>query len=183
MVQSLYMQGVLKFRKLWLRKINAGWKTADGKGLDRVMSALELAGPLAALCAAARAHKIGAMRFWVDNAGSVYIWKKGYSTSCALSTTLVTAIACVAAGLGVKIDIVKIGRCSNNLASMADALSKASFGRFWDLADQEPDCRLPEEQLEVPQALLAWVANPVVDWDLGRKLLLELAQHVPVLAC
>ena len=167
----------------WGRKINAGWKTVDGKGLDRVMSARELVGPLLALCAAAKARRVGAMRYWVDNAGSVYIWKKGYSTSCALSTTVVTAIACVAAGLGAKIDIVKIGRCSNNLASMADALSKASFGRFWDLEGQEPGCELPEEQLEVPQALIAWVANPVVDWDLGRKLLVELSQHIPVLAC
>lgn len=65
----------------WGRRINSGRKTEDGKALDRVMSALELVGPLLGLCAAGKSRRVGAMRFWVDNAGSVYIWKKGYRSS------------------------------------------------------------------------------------------------------
>ena len=165
----------------WGRQINTGQATADGKALDRSMSALELLGPLLGLCAAAKQARGGAFRFWVDNAGSVFIWKKGYSTSCVLSSTLVTAVACVAAGLGCKVDIVKISRCSTPLASMADALSKADFRRFWALANEEVPGEMPLEPLEVPEALMRWVIHPKEDWDLGRRILRDLHSQEPVL--
>ena len=165
----------------WGRQINTGQATANGKALDRSMSALELLGPLLGLCAAAKQARGGAFRFWVDNAGSVFIWKKGYSTSCVLSSTLVTAVACVAAGLGCKVDIVKISRCSTPLASMADALSKADFRRFWALANGEVPGEMPMEPLEVPEALMRWVIHPKEDWDLGRRILRDLHSQEPVL--
>ena len=165
----------------WGRKINAGGKTPEGKGLDRSMSALELVGPLLALCAAARFCRGGAMRFWVDNAGSVFIWKKGYSTKCVLSSTLVTALDCVAAGLGCRVEVVKVGRCSSGLASMADALSKADFARFRSLAEEEANCCMPLEPLAVPEALARWIAAPKEDWELGRSILQELAAREPML--
>jgi len=46
---------------------------------------------------------INPINIWVNNSASVFIWKKGYSNSCALSTTLVIAISTVAAGLGFNI--------------------------------------------------------------------------------
>ena len=66
----------------WTQAINAGWRTEDYKGLDRVMSALELVGPLLGLCAASAACRNFVVRFWVDNSGSVFIYQKGYSSSC-----------------------------------------------------------------------------------------------------
>ena len=77
----------------WSRAINNGRPTADGRSLDRCMSALELVGPLAAVCARPDAFRGRPATFWVDNAGSVFIWQKGYSMSCALSSTLVSALA------------------------------------------------------------------------------------------
>ena len=121
------------------------------------------------------------MRFWVDNAGSVFIWKKGYSTKCVLSSTLVTALDCVAAGLGCRVEVVKVGRCSSGLASMADALSKADFARFRSLAEEEANCCMPLEPLAVPEALARWIAAPKEDWELGRSILQELAAWEPML--
>ena len=154
----------------WSRAINTGRATVDGRTLDRCMSALELIGPLTALCANPSAFRGLAVQFWVDNAGSVFIWQKGYSTSCQLSSTLVLALATVAAGIGCRVDIVKIRRCSTPLADMSDALSKSDFRRFWALS-RSLNLNLPVDPLPVPSGILAWVANPRVDWGLGDRLL------------
>ena len=164
----------------WHKAINSGRRTDDDKRLDRVMSALELVGPLLGLCAASDACRNFVVRFWVDNNGSVCIFKKGYSPSCPLSSALVSAIACVAAGLGCRVELEEITRCSTPLAVMADALSKAAFGRFWQTA-QQAGFSSNLKQLEVPQALLEWVENPTADFNLGRKLLVELSKRGPVL--
>lgn len=115
----------------------------------------------------------------MDNAGSVFIWQKGYSTSCDLSTTLVKAISYVATGLGCSVNLVKITRCSTNLADMADALSKAAFPRFWALAKLHP--RMPLAPAWVPPALLKWLANPKYDDQLGHKILQQVAIRTSVL--
>ena len=64
------------------------------------MSALELVGPLMCVCEEPDLVRCRAIQIWVDNIGSVRIWGKGYSSSCGLSTTLVSALATVVAALG-----------------------------------------------------------------------------------
>ena len=164
----------------WARKINCGVRAEDGKKLSRKLSALELVGPLVCVTAGHRWCRGRPVRIWVDNIGSVRIWKKGYSSSCGLSTTLVKAIATVAAGIGCRVTIEKITRCSGTGAVMADALSKGEFARFrevaavarWDL-DVGPAV--------VPGSLLYWLADPVVDDQLGARLLREMSGSAAVL--
>ena len=67
------------------------------------------------------------VRIWVDNAGLVAIWGKGYSYYCRLCTTLVKAISVVAAGMGCRVNLEKITRCTTGGAVMADHISKAEF--------------------------------------------------------
>ena len=165
----------------WSAAINQGRPTADGTRLDRILSALELVGPLAALCAAANYCRGLPIVFWVDNSGSVFIFRKGYSTSCSISSSLVCALADVAAGLGCRLDVRKIRRCSTPLASMADSLSKADFGRFWGLAAESAGLSLPRQPLRVPLVLQDWLRQPRADFDLGRRLLRELSLSGPVL--
>ena len=165
----------------WSPAINQGRPTGDGRRLDRVLSALELVAPLAALCAAADHCRGLPVDFWVDNAGSCFIFQKGYSTSCPLSSTLVSALADVAAGLGCQIQIKKISRCSTPLASMADALSKADFSRFWRVAEEFGGFGLPRVPLMVPPSLISWLRQPKLDFDLGRRLLLDVSARGPVL--
>ena len=92
----------------WSHKINRGGKSSNGRSLAHMMSALELIGPLIAISSGYQWCRNNPIRFWVDNAGSVFIWKKGYRSSCLLLSTLVKAISSVAAGLGCHVDITKI---------------------------------------------------------------------------
>ena len=161
--------------------INQGRPAPGGRRLDRVMSALELVGPLAALCSAADRVRGLPVVFWVDNMGSVFIFQKGYSTSCDLSSTLVSAMADVAAGLGCRLQVKKVLRCSSPMASMADALSKADMARFWGIAHDHGGFGLPLAPLPLPRELLRWVQAPCRDFDLGRRLLVELAASGSVL--
>jgi hypothetical protein len=142
----------------WPRKINCGVKFSDGKKLSRKLSALELVGPLVCLSADFARCRNTAVRAWVDNAGSVTIWQKGYSTRCDLCNTLVKAIAAVE----------KITRCSSPGAVLADALSKASFEPLWSAGDE---WQLPLDPAPIPPPILSWLAAPCLDDDLGSKIL------------
>ena len=164
----------------WSRTINLGRPSASGRALSRAMSALELVGPLATLAAGFSWCKSNYVNIWVDNAASVFIWQKGYSTSCPLSTTLVVAIAKVAAGLCCSVELSKVTRCSSPLASMADALSKADFPRFRVIADAN-NIVMPLDAAWVPRSLLLWVNNPVPDDSLGDNILRDLASRTAVL--
>ena len=157
----------------WGQAINCGRLSCDGKKLDSAMSVLELLAPLLALVTAGEDLAGRDIRFWVDNAAAVFIWKKGYSTSCLLSSTVVSAIAAIAAGLGCRIEFHKITRCSTPLASMADALSKGAFGRFNSLAAGAGLAPAPVKS-PVSPSLLRWIADPRPDWELGERLLQEL---------
>ena len=158
----------------WGRAINAGRDTGDGRRLDRIMSALELMGPLLALCAAATFCRGTAVRMWVDNAGSVFIYRKGYSSSCRFSSALVSALGTVAAGLGCSLQLCKITRCSNEGAFMADCLSKGAMEKFRTVAERARGFNLPFLPLCVPKTLMQWARKPVADFDLGERLLKEL---------
>jgi hypothetical protein len=164
----------------WPRKINCGVKAEDGKKLSRKMSALELVGPLLCVAAGHEWCRGRVVRVWVDNIGAVKIWAKGYSLSCSLCTTIVRAIGTVAAGIGCQVHVEKITRCSTAGAEMADALSKADFRRFRGTAT----CQrwpLAVAPAWVPAHLLAWLADPRTDDELGSKLLDDIAARGPVL--
>jgi hypothetical protein len=164
----------------WTKKINCGVKADDGKKLSRKLSALELVGPLLCVTAGADWCRGRPVRVWVDNVGSVTIWKKGYSNRCALCTTLVKAIATVATAIGCRLDVQKIRRCSSPGAVMADHLSKADFNAFRRVA-LEYRWPVAVGPAPVPAALLLWLANPTKDDDLGSKLVCELRRRMPVL--
>ena len=162
----------------WGRKINAGVKAEDGKKLSRKLSALELVGPLVCVAADFRACRGNPVRIWVDNAGSIAIWRKGYSSSCGLCTTLVKAIATVAAGAGCRVTVDKITRRSVLGARVADSLSKADFSCL-EVAHKE--WGLPRDPATIPREVLAWVANPAVDDELGDRILKEIRKSQLVL--
>ena len=162
----------------WSRRINGGGRAEDGKKLARKLSALELVGPLVTVAAAFDRCRGRPVRIWVDNSGSVRIWAKGYSSSCGLCTTLVKAIAAVAAAAGCRLAIEKITRRSVPGAVLADALSKAEFPVLW-AAREEWD--LPLDPARVPGSLLEWLDRPREDPELGGRILEELRRTKLVL--
>jgi hypothetical protein len=159
----------------WPKTINAGGWRVDGKKVGRKLSALELIGPLVAVAAGHRRFANKHVTIWVDNAGSVAIWNKGYSTRCRLSSTIVTTIHAVAAALGCTVHIQKIRRCSNHMAAAADALSKAMFSsaRAYTQLDTDPAA--------IPVSLLRWINAPNPSDDLADMILREISHAAPVL--
>jgi hypothetical protein len=156
----------------WRNRINSGTRDADGKRLSRKLSALELVGPLICISAGRQLCKRKPIRIWVDNAGSVGIWRKGYSSTCQLCTTLVSAISRVAAALGSTLTIDKISRCSNTGAELADHLSKGNFSAFY--AGWPTGRARNLEPAWIPPAILAWIDKPAVDHALGVKILADI---------
>ena len=140
-----------------------------GRRLGRKMSLLELIGPLLVVSAGASICRGTSVRVWVDNSGSVHIWRKGYCSPCPLTTTVARATHVVASGLGCRLDVAKITRCSTRGAVQADNLSKAAFHRFLGLWEGP----LPDPS-RVPLALLRWIRRPVPSDSLGDRILDEI---------
>jgi len=159
----------------WSRQVNDGSLRAEGKKVSRKMAALELIGPLVAISAGAQLMARKPVVVWVDNQGSCGIWKHGYSGSCKLSTTIVKAVALIAATLGCRIEIAKIARCSDKGSEMADALSQGDFRRFrgQGTMDLEP--------APIPKEVMKWCVKPVEDENLGVNILRELATRYKIL--
>ena len=151
----------------WPRPVNDGKRSSDGKRLGRKLSLLELVGPLLVVSAGAELCKGKDVCVWVDNAGSVQIFNKGYSTTCSLCSCVARAIGVVAARIGCRIWVRKITRCSTAQAEAADAISKADFARFLRLWQGG---RLPDGG-QVPRSLLRWMAEPDADAPLGELIL------------
>ena len=163
----------------WASRINAGGWRVDGKKVGRKLSALELVGPLVVVAAAHRLCRGQALTVWVDNAGSVQVFNKGYSRSCRLCTTVAKATATVAAGIGCDIQVVKVTRCSSAGAVLADCLSKARFAQFRAVA-AGAGWGLAEAPGVVPAVLVQWLDKPT-PWDgLGHEILKEIGGQVPV---
>ena len=145
------------------------------------MSALELLGPLLTLAAGFQWCKQMPVVVWVDNAASVHIWDKGYSTACPLSTTVVKAMNTVATAIGCTLEVKKITRCSTHGAEMADSLSKGHFLKFHDEAKRAEGFDLPLDKAWVPEQLMRWIMDPKEDEWLGDRIVEEISQYVQVL--
>ena len=149
----------------------------DGKKVGRKLSALELIGPLIALVLFAGECRGQPVNVWVDNAGSVRIWQKGYSSWCRLSTTVVKAVSTVAAALGCRLEIRKVRRCTGTGPVLADQLSKAQFREFRETAEAA-GWAVDAGPRRVTGGLLRWLARPVPWDDLGHVLLTELGERM-----
>ena len=131
------------FQVPWGSKINGGCRAEDGKKLGGKLSALELVGPLVCVAAGAHLCRGQPVNIWVDNAGSVQIWRKGYATTCQLSSCLVRAIACVADALDCRVELVKVRRCSDTGPELADLLSCSASLRNTRQRPAGLSCRFP----------------------------------------
>jgi hypothetical protein len=160
----------------WGTKINSGAKHSDGRRLCRKLSALELVGPLICISSDIEHCRCKPVRIWVDNSGAVAIWRKGYSTRCQLCTILVKAIGRIAANIGCTVTIDKITRVSNDGAILADELSKGRFSAFKSKLPQGWVVR--QEPAWIPPSILAWIAVPSADHELGDKILGDIARKL-----
>ena len=136
------------------------------------MTFLELNGHMARICGFPEDVRDSVIVTNIDNSGSVRVAEKGYSLKCATTDTLLRAIYEVATALNAKAYVKKVARCSTRAAIAADLLSKAEFGKFWEI--------WPEHDLEpvkIPRAYLKWLDNPVKDNSLGRRIIEEMRDN------
>jgi hypothetical protein len=151
----------------------------DGKKVGRKLSALELAGPLVVITAAHQICRGQTLRVWVDNAGAVDVFRRGYSRSCRLCTTIAKAAATVAAAIGCRLEVIKITRCSATGPRLADHLSKAKFKAFREGA-AAAGWTLLTAPAAIPKALLRWLDRPGPYDGLGAEILKEIGGQVPL---
>jgi hypothetical protein len=163
----------------WARRINAGGWKVDGKKVGHKLSALELVGPLVVVAAAHAICRGQTLQVCVDNSGSVEVYRRGYSRSCRLCTTIAKAMATVAAGIGCRLEVLKISRCTGAGAVMADHLSKARFKEFRNKA-AEAGWPLRLEPARIPSVLLHWLDKPFPCDRLGGDILREIGMGAPV---
>ena len=116
----------------------------------------------------------------VDNAGSLAIWRKGYSSKCELSSTLVRAMFEVAASLECRVEISKVTRCSDVGSAMSDALSKCEFVKFKELS-LDFGYVMNDSMGEIPGALVKWIQGPTENLELGREILEEMSTVTNIL--
>ena len=160
----------------WGNMINKGFKTADGKSLDSMLSAWELLGPLLVVCTAPDKVRNKQVVVMVDNEGSVRMYTKGWTTKCQLCNTIIVAINEIAVALNADVFVEKITRCSNDEAKAADALSKMKleyFRKMMPQANHGPQ--------RVPVALTKWIHDPKPDRFLGLKILTEMSRETLLL--
>jgi hypothetical protein len=163
----------------WAKRIQHGILKHKGKKVGRKLTALELIGPLIIISANFRECRYRPVTVWVDNSGSVGVWRKRYSNHCSLSTTIAKAINTVATAAGCEIFIKKITRCSNTGAKVADHLSKGEFAAAREQAAIGGTV-LSTEPARLPAQLLCWLDTPCDDNYLGDRIVAEIAatQHV-----
>jgi hypothetical protein len=157
-------------------KVNAGFPAYDGKSLASKMSVWELVGPLLALVCAPERMRCRQVVAFVDNEGSVVWYNKGWAKRCNLGNTIIRAVYLVATALNCDFWVEKVGRCSSKETEAADALSKCDYDRFMvNMPDADPQPRA------VPQTLLAWMADPRPDRELGGRVLEEMGRTVELM--
>ena len=97
-----------------------------------------------------------------------------------MSSCIVKVTTTAAAAIGCTIHFKKITWCSNVGAKLADALSKARFHEFFDIADSNR-WLLCQEPLKVSATIKRWLLNPMPDDDLGKKLVEEMSKHTAII--
>ena len=112
------------------------------------------------------------LEVYVDNVGSVVMFRKGWSTVCNLCNTILVALHQLSTALACKLFITDIARCSNRESRAADTLRKCDMDRF---LENMPEANIEPE--EIPASILNWIENPVPDRDFGNKIIQELSSR------
>ena len=141
------------------------------------MSSLELVAALFSIIVDIENVANKSILFRIDNVGSVRIWRKGYSTSDPISSSIVKAMYEIAISVNAVVYCNHVPRRSTIGAILADDFSKGHWvsGLVTVLG---PDRIINGWKLpEVPRALRDWLSNPTPDDDLGSKILYQMARQ------
>jgi hypothetical protein len=109
----------------------------------------------------------------VDNLGVVFAWENGYAKGDLLASSLVRALGIVAAYLECRVHVQHVPRLTTLSSIMADNLTRASTAtaEVWSAL-------VGVRTAEPPAGLWDWLSDPVLDWELGLKLVDEIKEII-----
>ena len=162
----------LEWPRLIRGDYECGW---CGTMWKRKMSFLELLGWTLVICGFPDIVANSEVTTRIDNSGTVAIWQRGYDLRCDVVSCLLQQTQVVVMGLNAVSTVQKVTRCSERGAVLADLLSKGKIEEFGNL--HPPGVGRELVQRRVPGPLRAWVADPKVDHNLGRKILLWMREN------
>ena len=153
----------------WPPYVNSDEVCGCGSKFKHKLTMLELVGHLLHVTAFPEEVRGRVIRTNIDNSGTVYVAAKGRSNRCQLTDCLLKAINYIAVALSARAFVVKVARCSTVKADAADALSKGDMARFRRLVPAAE-----EDPRPIPGTVKVWLDNPYPDWELGKKIVLEM---------
>jgi hypothetical protein len=144
-------------------------KDCNGRLFGGKSTALECVGLLLPFITRPDLVKNRYVRLFVDNLNLIYGWDKRYSRSDSETSLLLRVLHVLEAYLECKIFVEHVKRMSNPMASLADRLTRKSSTKNSDLD------KVDHVQWEIPPpALMTWLENPVLDWNLPNKFVSEI---------
>ena len=103
---------------------------------------------------------------FVDNTNVIYAWEKKYCKNDQETSILIRALHILEAFLECKIFVQHTRRLSNDMASLADHLSRQSSTTAEDLG------KIKKIFWSKPEGTIVnWLKNPVADWSIPNKIL------------
>ena len=136
------------------------------------LSFLEVRGHLLHLMAFAEECQDRVVATRIDNNGSVRMWQKGYDIKCSVNNCLIRTADYVATSLGCQTFVVGTTRRSSGGVVAADALRMNNLREFSQVMVREFGRVKPART--VPRSFLKWLEDPVVDKQLGKRIVDDL---------
>ena len=154
------------FSRPWPAWLQEGRANSLGIHMHRKLTTLEGLAALMLLTVEPRLVRMKSVCIYTDNQGLVYAYRKKASR-CPYAYTVARALAQVASGLDILLEVRKTPRCSSKAEEAADALSKGDMQRF------ASNCRTKRKESKVARVLVDWIRDPAPTNQLGRRILLE----------
>ena len=137
--------------------------------------ALELVAALAAVCTDIPALTRRPVVIFIDDISSCLAWRRGYSKSDVISTTLVKALFFVCTAARITLFTSHVQRCLNYESIIPDDLSKGVVDKHLLSIIGEDKIIKVWKWNRVPAQLWAWREHPVPDEDRGRRIVSEIS--------
>ena len=111
----------------------------------------------------------------VDNVAVMWAWRNGRSRIDPYTSVIVHAIQVLVSFNTVYLYIEHLPRVSTQSAEQADFLSRQDAKGLEMMFDLSSLVKIRDDW---PPSLLSWMNSPFVDWDLGKKILLDLGVYL-----
>ena len=159
--EDLFFVGGLKWTFALMTKL----RDSRGRLWGSKSSALECIGLVIPFVTRPELMRNKYVILYVDNISLIYAWEKKYCKNDEETSILIRCLHVLEAFLETKIFVEHVKRMSNDMAVLVDHLSRESSTTGTDLARISD---LP--WLSPGGALLSWISDPSLDWNLPVKI-------------